>query len=111
MAYKSLLIEKEPAISQDDGKISRDHKRHFSVSRVIGHDLEMPGAIEWQVNRDSAQQCWVCDRKQFTFFFWSPEFGQYDQSKVAWLGQEEKDKILSTICVDRDTSNLRESHR
>ena len=44
MAYKNLLIEKEPAVSLDDGKMSRDHKRHFSVSRVIGHDLEMPGA-------------------------------------------------------------------
>ena len=85
MAYKSLLIEKEPMMPINDGKISRDHKRHFMFQRILGHEFEMPGASEWQISKDSAQECWVCDRKQFTFFFWSPEFGQYDESKVAWL--------------------------
>ena len=47
IAYKNLLIEKEALVQLDDGKMSRDHKRHFMVQRVLGHDLEMPGASEW----------------------------------------------------------------
>ena len=52
-AYKTMMKEKEAVVPLDDGKISRDHGRHFMVSRVLGHDLDMPGASEWQVHRDN----------------------------------------------------------
>ena len=48
-----MMKEKEAVVPLDDGKISRDHGRHFMVSRVLGHDLDMPGASEWQVHRDN----------------------------------------------------------
>ena len=51
MAYKELLREKETLSAVDDAKLSRDHKRHFIVSRVLGHKLELPGAEEWQISR------------------------------------------------------------
>jgi len=53
IAFKALLREKEALTPIDDAKISRDHKRHFMVSRVIGHDLDIPGASDWQISRDS----------------------------------------------------------
>ena len=80
--FKSLLREKEAMTPIDDAKLSRDHKRHFMVSRVIGHDLYMPGASSWQISRESQQECWVCDRKQFTFIFWSPEFGDFEERRL-----------------------------
>ena len=92
----------------DDAKISRDHERHFMVSRVLGHELDIPGASEWQVNRTSAQQCWFCQRKQFVFFFWSPEYGDSDKRSCSWLTNEDKDKIATTVFLDRHTNNLRE---
>jgi hypothetical protein len=81
LGIKALIREKEALTSFDDAKISRDHKRHFMVSRSIGHDLDIPGSSNWQISRDSQQECWVCDRKQYTFFIWSPEFGEFEQNK------------------------------
>ena len=47
MNFKALLREKEILIPVDDCKINRDHKRIFIVSRILGHDLEIPGGNEW----------------------------------------------------------------
>ena len=69
----------------DDAKVSRDLKRHFIVQRVLGHEIDMPGTVNWQINKESAQQCWVCERKQYTFFFWSPEYGLFETKKLDWL--------------------------
>ena len=52
--FKNNLIEKEASIPMDDAKVDRDHKRHFMVTRVLGHDLDMPGASDWQVSNESA---------------------------------------------------------
>ena len=109
--FKNMLREKEAMVPIDDAKISRDHKRHFMVSRTLGHNLEITGSSEWQIMKESAQECWVCDRKQFTFMFWSPEFGDFEQSSTAWLTAEDKKKLLDIIFVDRETSNLREQRR
>ena len=78
LAYKQLKMEKEASLPLDDAKISRDHRRHFMLSRILGHELDIPGASEWEIHKESAQECWVCDRKQFTFFIWSPEFGDVE---------------------------------
>ena len=53
----------------------------------------------------------MCDRKQFVFFFWSPEFGELDKDKVAWLTPDDKAKIMESVFMDRDTNNLREARR
>ena len=45
--FKSLQRQKEAMTQIDDAKLSRDHKRHFMVSRAIGHDLYIPGASSW----------------------------------------------------------------
>ena len=111
MVFKNMLAEKEAVIPVDDAKMDRDHKRHFLVTRVLGHELDMPGSSEWQVSNVSAQQCWFCDRKQFTFFFWSPEFGMHDMKKLDWLTPQDKDKIIKTVFIDRDTNNLRTTRR
>lgn len=71
----------------------------------------MPGQSDWQISRESSQECWVCDRKQFVFFFWSPEFGELDRDKVAWLTSDDKAKIMESVFMDRDTNNLREARR
>ena len=89
MEFKELLREKEAMTAIDDGKLNRAHKRTFLVTRVLGHRLELPGAEEWEISRESAQQCWVRDQKQFTFFFWSPEFGDYEREKANSLTKED----------------------
>ena len=54
IAYKALMREKEPLLPIDDSKMSRDHKRHFMISRQLGNDLLTPGVSEWQLMKDNA---------------------------------------------------------
>ena len=44
MIYKSLSREKEALMPVDDGKLSRDHGRHFIITRQLGIDFVTPGA-------------------------------------------------------------------
>ena len=55
MVFKRNIVEKEAMISVDDAKIDRDFKRHFLVTRMLGHELHMPGSSDWQVSNESAQ--------------------------------------------------------
>jgi len=51
---KHLMREKEALVPYDDAKVSRDHGRHFLVTRQLGNDLVNPGTQEWQIMQSSA---------------------------------------------------------
>ena len=53
----------------------------------------------------------MCDRKQFVFFFWSPEFASQSQYTASWLSEGDKNKILEMVHEDREKSNLRTARR
>ena len=80
-------------------------ERHFILTRKIGHEFEMPGSQEWVVHRDSCQSCYICDRKLYTVFFWSPEIGSIEADQVG-LTPELKYRILQVIFKDRDRNEM-----
>ena len=54
MLYKKFMIEKEALTPVNDSKVDRDHKRHFLMTRVLGHELDIPGSSEWEACNESA---------------------------------------------------------
>jgi hypothetical protein len=60
-------------VANEIGKLSDNRQRHFIITRKIGHHIDIPGSDNWQLHCDKLEQCFVCDRKQYTFFIWSPD--------------------------------------
>ena len=77
---------------------------------MIGHKLDMPGAIEWQMHRQKNQECWVCDKKIYTFFFWSPLYAEMAATSVD-LTPEEEHLVKSAVFMNRETNLERQSNR
>ena len=43
----------------------------------------------------------MCDHKQYTFFFWSPEFGEVEQANVK-LTKKETEVLKTILFKERD---------
>ena len=94
----------------EDGSLSNKTNRNLIFTRVIGHSLDIPGSSEWHMHTQHNKQCWVCDRKAYTFFFWSPLFAEYEAPKAA-LTEREQARIKSHIFMNRETNLERQSCR
>jgi PP-loop superfamily ATP-utilizing enzyme len=42
----------------------------------------MPGSSEWQLFKQNEDECYICDRKIYTIFFWSPAIGKIEESDI-----------------------------
>ena len=56
------------------------------------------------------RQCWVCERKVYTFFFWSPLYAEFERRRIA-LTEGEEEIIKAHIFTNRDTNLERQSNR
>ena len=101
--YKQQLLQKQTEVHCDDGRCTNKLKRNLTFTRVIGHELDIPGAVEWQMYREKNEECWVCDRKIYTIFFWSPLYAGLAGKSVELTSEEEK-AIKSAIFMNRDTN-------
>lgn len=80
--------------------------RHFILTRKIGHQLEIPGSSDWQLHRENSNQCYICDRKIYTVFFWSPSIGQIEGYDTG-LSSDDQYRIAKLILDERDTDPKR----
>ena len=74
--------------------------RHLILTRKLGHKLDIPGGAIWQAFRNSANQCYVCDRKIYTMFLWSPTTGIIDCEKLNF-NHEQKQILADYMLKDR----------
>ena len=95
LAIKHILQEHKinTNLSSQTSDIPQD--RQLILTRVLGHNIEMPGAETWQIVRRSSD-CWICNRNIFTLFFWSPEIGRVDGEEIG-LKAAEKMKLAEYI--------------
>lgn len=57
------------------GMINNAQQRNFILTRKLGHKYDIPGSNEWQAFTESHYQCYICDRKIYSLFLWSPNGG------------------------------------
>jgi len=80
--------------------------RHFILTRKINHNLEIPGSAEWYLYKDKCSSCYICDRKIYTVFFWSPTIGRIEGYDTG-LSSEDQYKIAKIILKDREINESR----
>ena len=43
----------------------------------------MPGSARWQIHTvKEANNCWVCDKWQYTLYFWNQKIGNYNDNNT-----------------------------
>lgn len=76
---KQLMTEKRlETHSKNLGDVNNPQSRHFILTRKLGHHLEIPGSSDWTLHKENYSQCYICDRKIYTVFFWSPTIGKIE---------------------------------
>ena len=80
--------------------------RQFILTRKLGHEVEIVGSQHWQVHKESWDQCYVCDRKIYSVFFWSPQLGKIEGAELE-LSQDEKYRIARYVLSDRQINHQR----
>ena len=59
---RQIKFEKKVSSPLEDGSRDNNPKRHFILTRQLGHQFEMPGSQHWQLHTDNVKECWVCDK-------------------------------------------------
>lgn len=107
---KQLNQQKMTEMPFEDGSLSNKNSRNLIFTRIIGHTMDMPGFSEWHMHTEHSKECWVCDRKIYTFFFWSPTFAEIESQKIA-LTPKEEEIIRNKIFMNRETNLERQANR
>ena len=68
--------------------------------------MEIPGSNNWILHKESWDQCYICDRKIYSIFFWSPEIGMIEGYDCG-MTPDEQYRIASFILEKRETSMRR----
>jgi hypothetical protein len=88
------------------GDMTNVQTRQFILTRKLGHEVEIVGSQHWQVHKESWDQCYVCDRKIYSVFFWSPQLGKIEGAELE-LSQDEKYRIARYVLSDRQINHQR----
>ena len=59
------------------------HKK-FILTRFVGHKLTMEHGNRWRLHLESSRNaaCWICEKWNYSLFFWTRAFGEKDQIKM-----------------------------
>lgn len=55
-------------------ELNNAQKRHLILTRKRGHEYDIPGSKEWHMYTDAHSDCYICDRRVYTVFLWSPTY-------------------------------------
>ena len=77
------------------------------LTRKLGHRTDIPGGKEWRAFTNSQDECYICDRKIYSLFVWSPEIGIIGDAQIN-LTDAQKRKIAKLILMNRETNLKRE---
>ena len=70
----------------------------MTISRVIGHKLEMPGLGQWKILSDDARsQCWCCNFSQFALIVWNPLIGEIVTKTTFQITSESKEEVSKEL--------------
>ena len=60
------------------------HKK-FILTRFVGHKSTMEHGHRWRLYLESSKNnaCWICEKWNYTLFFWTRPFGEKDQIKMS----------------------------
>lgn len=78
------------------GDMANVQTRQFILTRKLGHEVEIVGSQNWVVHKESWDQCYVCDRKIYSVFFWSPQLGKIEGAELG-LTPDEKYRIAKYV--------------
>ena len=79
---KSIQKDKAFYTRFDGSEMDNAYKRHFILTRKLGHKYEIPGSEGWQLHTEKLDQCYCCDQQIYSVFLWSPEWGPFDAESL-----------------------------
>jgi hypothetical protein len=74
----------------------------------MGHQFEIPGSENWQLFTQATHECWVCDKKIYTFVFWSETHGTH---YMIDLTEDEKRAVCERILYNRENNIYMQQNR
>jgi hypothetical protein len=70
----------------------------LTLTRITGHRIDIPGAGRWKICNQRSQKthgdCWICDCKPYTLFFWNTDIGQIDKN---FFGDGDLEHVLKQM--------------
>lgn len=71
---------------------------HLTLTRIRGHKRDLPGSGRWKIRNERSRtphgDCWICDCKPYTLFFWNQDIGEHDE---LFFGSEDLKHVLKRI--------------
>ena len=74
--------------------------KKFILTRFVGHKQTMEHGHRWRLylEANSNANCWICEKWNYTLFFWTRRFGENDHIKMT--SQQLTDFNDKSRCMD-----------
>jgi len=86
--------------------------KKFILTRFVGHKSTMEHGHRWRLYLESNKNatCWICEKWNYTMFFWTRPFGEKDQVKITSTQLqdfEEKKRCMELFVPEKQKANQR----
>lgn len=84
----------------------------MSISRKLGHKIDIPGSGQWRMQLSSDEQhCWCCNNSTYSLVFWSKDIGSYHATSSLQIELKEKKRVIELIEKYNSDSEGREESK
>lgn len=87
----------KPLLTRHDVDI-RSQGRDITLTRYLGHKVDMPGSGQWELNTMSEiGDCWVCDNWMNVIVFWNPAIGRFNDINSINIDIKTKTEVVQQV--------------